>query len=163
MRRPATPPSDAYQAPDATTVDVSVESLLGPTDPWLAPGATSTLGNNVDAYLDIAGTDGFTTGDIRGATSAAGQFLYSFDPAAATTDATVRQSKTTHLFFYNNWLHDIWYQKGFNEVSRNAQTDNYGRGGSGSDSIKAEGEDRSGTNNANMSTPADGARPSAAS
>ncbi|HQR37666.1 MAG TPA: M36 family metallopeptidase [Blastocatellia bacterium] len=150
---------DQYQAPDATTVDVSVESLLGPTDPWLAPGATSTLGNNVDAYLDIAGTDGFTTGDIRGATSAAGQFLYSFDPAAATTDATVRQSKTTHLFFYNNWLHDIWYQKGFNEVSRNAQTDNYGRGGSGSDSIKAEGEDRSGTNNANMSTPADGARP----
>ena len=150
---------DQYQAPDSSTVDVAVESLIGPTDPWLPPGATATTGNNVDAYLDIAGGDGFTTGDIRGATSAAGQFLYSFDPAAATTDATIRQSKTTHLFFYNNWLHDIWYQKGFNEVSRNAQTDNYGRGGSGNDSVKAEGEDRSGTNNANMSTPADGSRP----
>ena len=115
--------------------------------------------NNVEAYLDIASTDGFQTGDVRGATSAAGQFLYPFDPAAATTDATVRQVKTTHLFFYNNWLHDVWYQKGFDEASRNAQTNNYTRGGAGGDSIKAEGEDRSGTNNANMNTPADGGRP----
>jgi hypothetical protein len=151
--------TDQYQAPYVTQNDITVESLIGPTDPWLAPGATATTGNNVDAYLDIAGTDGFTAGDVRGATSAAGQFFYTFDPAAATTDTTVRQVKTTHLFYYNNWLHDVWYQKGFDEVSRNAQTDNYGRGGSGNDSIKAEGEDRSGTNNANMSTPADGSRP----
>lgn len=152
--------TDQFQAAYVTQNDLTVESMLGPTDPWLPPGATVTTGNNVEAYLDIAGTDGFqTTGDVRGATSAAGQFLYTFDPNAATTDTTVRQVKTTHLFFYNNWLHDVWYQKGFDEVSRNAQTNNYGRGGAQADSIKAEGEDRSGTNNANMSTPADGSRP----
>ncbi|HKA04748.1 MAG TPA: M36 family metallopeptidase, partial [Acidimicrobiales bacterium] len=35
----------------------------------------------------------------------------------------------------------------------------YGRGGIGGDSIRAEGQDFSGRNNANMSTPADGGRP----
>jgi hypothetical protein len=150
---------DQYQAPLGSTFDVSVESLLGPTDPWLPPNTIVTTGNNVDAYLDIAGGDGFTNGDFRGGASAPGQFLYTFDPALATTDINIRYSKTTHLFFFNNWLHDVWYQQGFDEASLNAQTNNYGRGGAGNDSVKAEGEDRSGTNNANMNTPADGGRP----
>ena len=41
----------------------------------------------------------------------------------------------------------------------NAQTNNYGRGGLGNDSIFAEAQDFTGTNNANMFTPADGQRP----
>jgi extracellular elastinolytic metalloproteinase len=151
--------ADQFQASEVGTNDLTIEGLLGPTDPWLAPSATATNGNNVDSYLDIAGSDGFGTGDIRGATSGPGQFLYSYDPTTSTTDATIRQVKTTHMFYYNNYLHDVWYQRGFNEVARNAQTSNYGRGGAENDNIRGEGEDRSGTNNANMLTPADGGRP----
>ncbi len=40
----------------------------------------------------------------------------------------------------------------------NFQHDNFGRGGAGNDRISAEGQDSSGTNNANFSTPADGGR-----
>jgi hypothetical protein len=150
---------DSFQAQNAATSVVTIESLLGPTDPWLAPGALETVGNNVEAYLDITGSDGYSEGDVRGATTTAGNFNYEFDHLAVSTDATVRQSKTIHLFYFNNWLHDIWYEKGFNEASRNAQTNNFGRGGAGNDSLKAEGEDQSGANNANMFTPADGSRP----
>jgi hypothetical protein len=150
---------DQYQAPETTQVDLTIESMLGPTDPWLVSGATETNGNNVDAFMDITGSDGHQTGDVRGVVSAPGQFLYTYDPNTATTDANIRQVKAAHMFFYNNYLHDVWYQRGFNEVSRNAQTSNYGRGGAENDNLRGEGEDRSGTNNANMLTPADGSRP----
>src|SRR6185503_10833853 len=40
-----------------------------------------------------------------------------------------------------------------------SQNSNYGRGGLQNDRLRAEGEDYSGTNNANMSTPADGSQP----
>jgi extracellular elastinolytic metalloproteinase len=150
---------DGYQGTASVENNVTIDNLLGGTDSWLPAGATVTTGNNVDAYLDVAGGDGFTAGDIRGEATAPGQFLNSFNHTISVQDPIVRQSKAVHMFFYNNWLHDIWYQKGFNEVSRNAQTDNYGRGGAGNDSLNAEGEDRTGTNNANMFTPADGSRP----
>ena len=62
--------------------------------------------------------------------------------------------------FYNvNFLHDWFYDYGFDEASLNAQTNNFGRGGVGNDPINAEGQDMSNLDNANMNTPADGARP----
>ena len=36
---------------------------ISTNDPWLPPGATTTSGNNVDAYADIASPDGFSAGD----------------------------------------------------------------------------------------------------
>src|SRR5262245_60628534 len=62
-------------------------------------------------------------------------------------------------FFHVNWLHDRWYKAGFDEASGNAQQDNFGLGGIGGDPVLAEGSDFSGTDNANMATPADGASP----
>jgi len=46
-------------------------------------------------------------------------------------------------------MHDVWYQYGFNEASGNFQENNYGNGGAGSDSVNADAQDGSGTNNAN--------------
>ena len=63
------------------------------------------------------------------------------------------------MFFHVNWLHDRWYEAGFDEASGNAQQNNFGLGGIGGDPILAEGNDFSGTDNANMSTPADGSSP----
>src|SRR6185312_15861297 len=63
------------------------------------------------------------------------------------------------LFYLNNFLHDWYYDFGFDEISGNGQARNFGRGGLEGDAIKAEAQDYSGRNNANMSTPADGERP----
>ncbi|MEK7330774.1 MAG: M36 family metallopeptidase, partial [Candidatus Eisenbacteria bacterium] len=54
---------------------------------------------------------------------------------------------------------DWFYDAGFNETSGNAQASNFGRGGVEGDNLRAEAQDYGGVNNANMSTPADGARP----
>jgi hypothetical protein len=62
--------------------------------------------------------------------------------------------------FYNiNFLHDWYYDHGFNEAAGNAQANNFGRGGAQNDKFRAEGQDVSGRNNANMLTTADGASP----
>src|SRR5207253_10070796 len=62
-------------------------------------------------------------------------------------------------FYDINFLHDWFYVSGFDEASKNAQASNYGRAGLGGDNIKAQAEDFQSRNNANMLTPADGARP----
>ncbi len=49
-----------------------------------------------------------------------------------------------------NRYHDELYRLGFTESARNFQNDNYGRGGVGNDRVSAEGQDSSGTNNANF-------------
>ncbi|TPV93262.1 MAG: hypothetical protein B7733_21415, partial [Myxococcales bacterium FL481] len=68
----------------------------------------------------------------------------------------------TQLFYVNNWLHDYWYDSGFDEASGNAQAFNYGRGGVENDPVRAEAQDSAEAgfrDNANMTTPADGASP----
>ncbi|MEW5737675.1 MAG: myxosortase-dependent M36 family metallopeptidase [Myxococcota bacterium] len=129
-------------------------------DPWLPPGATETTGNNVEAYADLAAPDGFGAGDLRATTTSSGVFDRSYDPLIEpNASAAQQQAAITQLFYTVNFLHDWFYDSGFDEAAGNAQADNLGRGGLGSDSLKAEGQDVGGTNNANMSTPSDGARP----
>lgn len=147
----------------ALTAPVLVSLQNGPistSDPWLAPGATQTTGNNVDAYADITSPDGFNAGDVRATTTSPGVFDRTYDtnqvPGASTNQ---RMAAVTTLFYINNYLHDMFYDSGFDEASGNAQTDNYGRGGIAGDPVHAEGEDYGGTNNANMSTPSDGGSP----
>jgi hypothetical protein len=154
---------DKFQAPFVPANLVTLSSLqsVGVEDPWLPPGATETLGNNVDAYLDIFTPDGFTPGrDFRGSVSATGVFDYTFDTGIdANANTTQQNAAVTQLFYNNNWFHDWYYAAGFTEAAGNAQFSNYGRGGVEGDGLRAEAQDSSGKNNANMSTPADGARP----
>ncbi|HEX8697369.1 MAG TPA: myxosortase-dependent M36 family metallopeptidase [Myxococcaceae bacterium] len=131
-------------------------------DPWLPNGATQTTGNNVDAYADLAAPDGFqpNSADIRPNTTSPGVFDYTYDVTKAPGSSPNQiKAATAHLFYLNNFLHDWFYDSGFDEASGNAQVSNYGRGGLEGDSIRAEAQDYSGRNNANMSTPADGQRP----
>jgi hypothetical protein len=142
---------------------VTLSSLdsVGVTDPWLPDGAQETLGNNVDAYLDISPPNGFTPGsDFRGQASAAGVFGAEFDPLIdANRDTEQQTAAVTQLFYDINWFHDWYYAAGFTEAAGNAQAANFDRGGLGGDAIRAEAQDNSGLNNANMNTPADGAPP----
>lgn len=153
--------ADGYQAP---FVPSSLHTLnnfpFSKNDPWLAAGATKTEGNNVKAYADIAESNGFGAGDVQPTTTAAGVFDRTYDvtkePNANTTQI---MAAVTSLFYLNNFLHDWYYDAGFDEAAGNAQASNFGRGGAGNDPILAEGQDYSGTDNANMATPADGASP----
>jgi len=151
---------NGFQAPFLTTPPlISIESLLGPTDPWLPPGATTTTGNNTDAYLDLALPNGFGAGDVRGNATSPGTFDTPYDSTQNVETDANRQAVVVGMFYLVNWQHDFWYQHGFDEASGNAQTNNYGRGGVQGDPVLAEGQDRSGTDNANMATPADGGSP----
>ncbi len=128
-------------------------------DAWLS--GTITSGNNVDAYLDRDGnnapdslTDHNAGLDAGRAFSAKQDFTFTF--TANTDPRQFGPAAVTNLFFYSNQMHDWMYTLGFTETARNFQTNNFGRGGSGNDPVKAEAQDGSGTNNANFATPADG-------
>src|SRR5690606_31799638 len=129
-------------------------------DPWLPDGATVTSGNNVDAYADLVPPDGYTPGDLRPTVSFPDWFDHSYD-TGLPPNASAGQiaAATTQLFYTVNWLHDGFYDAGFDEAAGNAQQDNFGRGGLAGDAIRAEAQDYGGLNNANMQTPADGASP----
>ena len=128
---------------------------------WITDGGNTTTGNNVDAGLDIDGTNGI---DANGrATGVNRVFDFSYNPpplgSDAPTGAAYRNGIVTDLFFWSNRYHDWMYQYGFTEAARNFQNNNFGRGGLGGDYVRAEAQDSSGTNNANFSAPADGSLP----
>lgn len=149
---------DGFQAKTVKEKVIRLESLL-PGDPWLPPDATTTDGNNCTAYADLTGSNGFGPGDVFGKVTSPRSFNQAYDHAKAASDAKNLQNSLVGMFFHVNWLHDRWYEAGFDEASGNAQKSNFGRGGVGGDPILAEGNDFSGTDNANMATPADGASP----
>ncbi|WP_374680222.1 M36 family metallopeptidase [Hydrocarboniphaga effusa] len=165
---------EADFAPPRTPIPSSLVTIdhgpISTNDPWLAAGATATAGNNVDAYIDLAGkpdedpdvtTGGYdpTLGDYRAVVTSPGVFDYSFQAGDAPFTDSARNNAIVNLFYVNNWLHDYWYDAGFNEAAGNAQANNYGRGGTGGDPIQAQAQDWGGRNNANMTTPADGRSP----
>jgi len=147
----------------ATYLDAPLVALThGPIstmDPWLADDATTTEGNNVFAYVDAIAPQGFSNGDYTAETTSDRTFDYKFDPDQIASSSNNRKAAVVALFTVNNYLHDDFYDHGFDESSGNAQTSNYGRGGEEGDAILAEVQDNSGFNNANMSTPADGGSP----
>jgi extracellular elastinolytic metalloproteinase len=150
------PPSDARVL--VVNPANSLASPFGWHDTNGSAGAESTLttGNNVDAYTDVdANNVADTNSRPNGGTS------LSFDLPLNLTLAPsgYRPAAVTNLFYWNNIIHDVQYQYGFDEAAGNFQVNNYGRGGLGNDSVRAEAQDGAGTNNANFGTPADGARP----
>ncbi len=160
-------PDSSYNvfAPPVESPNHGMRSIQ--TRPWLAAGVgnpattkgwhnngttnfTKTQGNNVHAYEDIDNNNlpGVSpdTFDLR--------FDYPYAPSIDPTDNL--KACITNLFYWNNIIHDVMYQYGFNEVSGNFQNTNLGRGGLGNDYVRAEAQDGGGTNNANFNTPADG-------
>lgn len=164
---------DGAQHPFITPSDVTLNSFpFSQNDPWLPPGATETVGNNVDAFVNLvnAGStdNGYgpvgpavdpPTGDYRAQATGADQFLHTNDPATNQGLAEGRQGAIQQLFYDINFFHDWYYDAGFDEVAGNAQTSNYGRGGLENDNIKGQAQDTATFSNANMQTPADGGRP----
>jgi len=115
---------------------------------------TITRGNNVWAQEDANGNNGTGYSPNGGA-----GLDFNFPINLNNAPSTYRDAAITNLFYWNNIMHDVWYQYGFNEASGNFQENNYGNGGLGSDSVNADAQDGSGLNNANFSTPGDGSNP----
>ncbi|MBA6350516.1 MULTISPECIES: rhombosortase-dependent M36 family metallopeptidase [unclassified Colwellia] len=157
-------PAVSADTPDATAyLDAPMLSLvsagISTGDAWLADDATTTDGNNVKAYVDAIAPDGFTNGDIIAELTSTNTFDYKYDTDLVENSIHNRKAATVNLFYLNNYLHDDFYDHGFDEASGNAQNFNYERGGVEGDALLAEVQDNSGFNNANMSTPADGGSP----
>jgi Zn-dependent metalloprotease len=137
--------------------DTTINTAAG----WMGT-STVTTGNNAEAYLDTNADNvpdaNNSTGLSNGHASSAPQ-SFTF-PFSTTVDPRTQQAAVvTNLFYYNNIMHDFSYNLGFTETARNFQVNNFGRGGTGNDSVRAEAQDGSGTNNANFATPPDGSRP----
>jgi len=117
---------------------------------------TITQGNNVQAYTDV---DANNAVDANSSPNGGAALSFDFPLNLTLAPSGYRPAAVANLFYLNNIMHDIQYQYGFNEAAGNFQVNNYGRGGLGNDSVQAEAQDGSGTNNANFGTPPDGQRP----
>lgn len=143
------------------TVETDPHDLLASPYGWHdtngAVGAefTDTRGNNVQAQTDLDANNAFGGSDIRPSGGASLDFQPAID-LATQEPAAYREAAVVSLFYWNNIMHDVLYQYGFTEAAGNFQQNNYGRGGSGNDSVQADAQDGSGTNNANFATPPDG-------
>ncbi len=135
---------------------------------WMTDGTNLTDGNAVEAGIDRDGTNGVDAaqpGDGTCPGAGCRVFTSTWNPGpgnpAPGDDPLTPQAQrgaVIQMFYVMNLYHDALYSVGFTEEALNFQTDNFGRGGIGGDRISAEGQDSSGTNNANFATPADGGR-----
>ncbi|GMU63753.1 MAG: peptidase M36 [Acidobacteriota bacterium] len=125
-----------------------------------AVGAETTLtsGNNVNACVDaVAPANACDPGSQPD-----GGGTLVFQPAidlSTQQPADYMDAAVVNLYYWNNLMHDVTYQYGFDEAAGNFQENNYGRGGAGSDSVNADAQDLSGLNNANFGTGPDGQNP----
>ncbi|MBP6694179.1 MAG: M36 family metallopeptidase [Saprospiraceae bacterium] len=119
------------------------------------PEHTSTKGNNVEAREDKDGNNA-TLGQMAEGGS---NLIFNFPLLAGVHPHQNQNTAITNLFYWNNIIHDIFYQYGFNESAGNFQTTNYSSQGLGNDHVQADAMDGSGVNNANFNTPVDGTAP----
>ncbi|MGI8811099.1 MAG: M36 family metallopeptidase [Pyrinomonadaceae bacterium] len=129
---------------------------------WITDGANITDGNAVEAGIDRDGTNGVDAPQ-PGAPNRVFDSLWNpapGNPAPGDDPLTpvAQRGAVIQMFYAMNRYHDELYKRGFTEQARNFQALNFGRGGVEADRVSAEGQDSSGTNNANFATPADGGR-----
>ncbi|WP_169558684.1 M36 family metallopeptidase [Myxococcus stipitatus] len=155
-----------FLSPTAITWEGRVHPSNGRVSPWLDSGATVTSGNNVRAYADHFNPDGYTEGqDVRAqVTPTTRDFPHVHDPLLEPLSSPAQISASVvQLFYTTNWLHDYYYDSGFNEPAGNAQQVNFEAGGLGEDPVLAEaqnqGPDPQARNSAVAYVPRDGLSP----
>ena len=145
-------PNNCPQPPLLNRMDFTLIGNEPPYDfnnlGWINDGENRTIGNNVEAGIDRAppngiDPDGWAFGNPNRV------FSYVYNPAPGnpppgeepipTTQtyppSPFQQGAVTHIFYTVNRWHDETYLLGFTEPARNFQTDNFGRGGLGNDSV----------------------------
>ncbi len=140
---------------DARVLIVNPEDATASPNDWFS-GSGIMSGNNVHACADVNANN---VCDSPEPTCSGGTCDFAIDLTAQP--GASQGAAITNLFYWNNIIHDIQYQYGFDEVGGNFQENNFGRGGAGSDSVNADAQDTSFPSpcNANFGTPADGGNP----
>lgn len=146
---PATP--DGFQFPfinRTLVVKNPADVIAYSPNGWINDGGTETVGNNVDAHLDLNADN---SADLPRPNGGAGRvFDIALDPTLAPD--TFRNASVVQFFYYANMFHDRLFAMGFDEAAGNFQTINFTGLGSGNDAVQADCQDGSGTNNANFGT-----------
>lgn len=153
--------------------DHAVPTLV--LNPWLIFGSTeattlkwnsdgshdydSSRGNNVLVQEDRNGNNGSGYGAHSTSSLPDLTFSYGTDFTKLPTDSLNLGFASTNLFYWNNILHDMEYQYGFDEAAGNFQADNLSRGGKANDYVLADVEDGSQTDNSNFLPTVDGQNP----
>lgn len=135
---------------------------------WITDGTNLTDGNANQAGIDrdgVNGVDGPQTGDTGCPGAGCRVFTSTWNPPPGNPPPgdspltpQAQRGAVIQMFYSMNLYHQELYRLGFTEQARNFQANNFGRGGVGNDRISSEGQDSSGSNNANFATPADGGR-----
>ncbi|KAI8799581.1 Fungalysin metallopeptidase-domain-containing protein [Cladochytrium replicatum] len=132
--------------------DLSV-SPLGWHDVGNGPVA-QTIGNNVKAVSNVKGDYPINVATFPLVTRNDFNFVYPVDLNLDPKNYT--NASVVNVFYSINYMHDLTYKYGFDEVSGNFQTDNFGKGGAQGDAIIAIAQDYEAFDNADFSSPADG-------
>ena len=151
--------SDTTVILPAPIVSLATMPTFSQQDPWLPEDATTTSGNNAFAYADVVPPSGYSLGDLTADVTSDRTFDYVLDDTKRANSIENRRAAIVNLFYMTNFLHNYYYDYGFDEAAGNAQLSNYGRGGLENDPLMLEAQDYTGLNNANMTTPADGFSP----
>jgi len=117
-----------------TNPEYTIASPSGWTSSLTSP---VTQGNNVKAYLDLSKKNSGTPVSLL-----TDRTSLNLGSTALVTSTLYREAAVSNLFYWNNIMHDILYQYGFNEASGNFQENNFSKGGKGSDSVQAEAQVR---------------------
>jgi outer membrane protein assembly factor BamB len=135
----------------------------------------TTVGNNVDAHLDLVNANpGYddpiaTPPQARPPGTVSNGVVHlrhvadlSQAPMGSTnTPATANQrAAVVNAFYWANWMHDRLWELGFTESAGNFQHDNFGRGGVGGDAVLIDVQNSAGLGIRNIgfftATPTDG-------
>ncbi len=152
--QPVEDPGHTSPAPpaDARTLAVDPENATASPSGWFSGGIVD--GNNVHACIDASPSNNAC--DFQ--TSCSGTTC-DFPINLNNQPSSFQNAAVANLFYWNNLIHDIQYQYGFDEAGGNFQENNFGNGGNGSDSVNADAQDGGGNCNANFATPTDGGNP----
>jgi hypothetical protein len=121
-----------------TLVSFSGDPAASPAG-WVGP-EKETIGNNVIAREDKAGDNETTWGAAARAIDDSFLFGLELGPGALSP-VNFTEAAITNLFFWCNLAHDYFYHLGSTEEAGNFQEDNFGKGGLGGDSLRADAQD----------------------
>ncbi|KAJ1969669.1 hypothetical protein IWQ62_000477 [Dispira parvispora] len=127
---------------------------------WHSDGDTlvtqETRGNNVYAQEDH---DGNSSWERKKRPNGGEGLNFDFPIDFTKEPSTYTDAAVTNLFYWNNYIHDIYYRYGFTEEAGNFQLKNFGKGGQGGDPVLAFAQSGDGIDNASFYTPPDGQMP----
>ncbi|KAG0235758.1 Fungalysin/Thermolysin Extracellular metalloproteinase 5 [Actinomortierella wolfii] len=116
----------------------------------------TTIGNNVYAGENRRNGHDWKNNPRPDGVDKDGELTFDFELDLTKDPDHYIDAAVTNLFYWNNQIHDVFYDYGFDEVAGNFQQNNFGRGGEDGDAVIANAQDGSGYNNANFATPPDG-------